>query len=196
MSNKESVSKEIVKKEAVKREASKKEAVSKAAKQEEPVRKETRREVKKEIPASLQLTLPLPPGINAQYSTVNGRRVLSEASRKWKHEVAHYIQLLEERNVITDYILHAFSINHLSFFLDFYFATPHRRDLDGGLKITLDAICASMNLNDNRVVDIHLIKKIDPLKPRLEVTMEAIFDWQFDTQYVYLGEDSISDSTS
>jgi crossover junction endodeoxyribonuclease RusA len=53
-----------------------------------------------------------------------------------------------------------------------------------------------MNLNDNRVVDIHLIKKIDPLKPRLEVTMEAIFDWQFDTQYVYLGEDSISDSTS
>ena len=140
-------------------------------------------------PASLTLTLALPPGINVQYSTVNGRRVLSEASRKWKREVEKRIHLLEERDVITEAMQHTFSTNHLSFFLDFYFATPHRRDLDGGLKITLDAICAALNLNDNRVVDIHLIKKIDPLNPRLEVTMEAIFDWQFDTQYVYLGDE-------
>jgi len=143
---------------------------------------------KNQIPAMLRLTLPLPPGINTQYSTVNGRRVLSEASRKWKQAVTNRIKLLEERDVISAAMQHTFSNNHLSFFLDFYFATPHRRDLDGGLKITLDAVCTALDLNDNRVVDIHLIKKIDPLNPRLELTMEAIFDWQFDTQYVYLGD--------
>lgn len=142
----------------------------------------------KREPASFSLTLPLPPGINVQYATVNGHRVLSEVSRKWKHEVARRIALLEERDVLTEQLQHAFSTNHLSFFLDFYFTTPHRRDLDGGLKITLDAICSSLNLNDNRVVDIHLVKKIDPLNPRLEVTMEAVLDWHFDTEYIYLGE--------
>ncbi len=148
---------------------------------------------KNQTPATLTLTLPLPPGINTQYSTVNGRRVLSEASRKWKQSVAQRIRLLEERDVISEAMQHTFNSNHLSFFLDFYFATPHRRDLDGGLKITLDAVCAALDLNDNRVVDIHLIKKIDPLNPRLELTMEAIFDWQFDTQYVYLGDEPASE---
>lgn len=45
--------------------------------------------------------------------------------------------------------------NHLALLLDFYFATPLRRDLDGGLKITQDALCEGLGLNDNRVVDIH-----------------------------------------
>lgn len=40
---------------------------------------------------------------------------------------------------------------------------PLRRDLDGGLKITQDAIYEGLRLNDNRVVDIHLMKHIDPL---------------------------------
>lgn len=151
---------------------------------------------KKETPVSLTLTLSLPPGINVQYATVDGRRVLSEVARKWKREVERRIRLLEERDTLTEEMQRVFSTNHLSFFLDFYFTTPHRRDLDGGLKITLDAICASLNLNDNRVVDIHLIKKIDPLNPRLEVTMEAIFDWQFDTEYIYLGGADAADSGS
>jgi len=43
-------------------------------------------------------------------------------------------------------------------------------------------------VNDNRVVDVHLVKRIDPLRPHIEVELEAILDWEFDTQYVYLGE--------
>ncbi len=53
-------------------------------------------------------------------------------------------------------------------FIDFFFETPQRRDLDGGLKIAQDAICTALEVNDNRVVDIHLVdihlvKRIDPL---------------------------------
>jgi crossover junction endodeoxyribonuclease RusA len=32
-------------------------------------------------------------------------------------------------------------------------------------------------------VDIHLVKRIDPLRPHLEVELEAIPNWQFDEQY-------------
>ncbi len=75
---------------------------------------------------------------------------------------------------------------YLSFYMAFYFETPLKRDLDGGLKITQDAICEGLGLNDNRVVNIHLVKYIDPLHPHLEVELEALEDWRFDQEYVLL----------
>ena len=78
----------------------------------------------------------------------------------------------------------ALKAGFVGLFLDFYFETPLKRDLDGGLKIAQDAILAPLGVNDNRVVDIHLVKRIDPLRPRLAVELEAIPDWQFDEQYV------------
>ena len=36
------------------------------------------------------------------------------------------------------------------------------------------------------VVDLHLVKQMDTLNPRLEVEIETIADWQFDPQYVLL----------
>ena len=145
--------------------------------------------IRKGRPPTIQLTTPLPPGINTQYATVEGRRVLSEVARKWKKEVGRQIQLLEDKGVLTERISEELRHCYLSIFLEFYFTSPHRRDLDGGLKIALDAVCAALNLNDNRVVDIHLVKKIDPLHPRLELTMEGLTEWEFDEQYeVYLPE--------
>lgn len=132
--------------------------------------------------------LPLPPGINQQYATVNGRRILSRASRSYKEQVAGIVQRLRSEGVISDALVAALRDGFVGLFIDFYFETPHRRDLDGGLKIAQDAICEAIGLNDNRVVDVHLLKRIDPLRPHIEVELEAILDWDFDTQYVYLGE--------
>lgn len=137
-------------------------------------------------PVTINLRVSLPPSINAQYATVGGRRILSEEARKWKREVDKQIERLEDHDLLTDQMKRELGRSYLSVFLDFYFTTPHKRDLDGGLKITLDAICAALNLNDNRVVDIHLIKKIDPLDPRLEIVLESVSDWQFDTEYTYI----------
>jgi crossover junction endodeoxyribonuclease RusA len=64
-----------------------------------------------------------------------------------------------------------------------------KRDLDGGLKITQDSILEALGVNDNRVVDIHLVKRIDPLNPRVEVELEAIPTWEFDETYVLLDGD-------
>ena len=131
--------------------------------------------------------LPLPPGINQQYATVNGRRVLSRDSRNYKKEVRKSIQRLRAEGVISDELVAALREGHIGLFIDFFFETPHRRDLDGGLKVTQDAICDALGVNDNRVVDVHLVKRIDPLRPRIEVELEAISDWVFDREYVFLG---------
>ena len=74
----------------------------------------------------------------------------------------------------------------LALLLIFYFETPLKRDLDGGLKITQDALCEGPGINDNRIVTIHLVKYIDPLHPHLDVELEALDDWQFDEEYALL----------
>ena len=48
-------------------------------------------------------------------------------------------------------------------------------------------MCEALEVNDNRVVDVHLVKRLDPLRPRSEVEIEAIPEWEFDVQCAYLG---------
>ena len=137
-------------------------------------------------PPQLCLTLPLPPSINEQYATVNGHRVSSIVARRFKQQVRDRLGLLEQQGVLYTELHTRLRQNHLALFLDFYFTTPLKRDLDGGLKITQDALCEGLGLNDNRIVDIHLTKHINPLYPHLYVELEAIPDWQFDQEYVLL----------
>ncbi len=143
-------------------------------------------------PPVLEIKLTLPPSINAQYATVDGKRVLTEIARKWKRHVEHRVELLENDEILTDELKRQFSRSYLSVFMEFYFASPHRRDLDGGLKLALDSVCEALGLNDNRVVEIHLVKKIDPLHPHLNFTLEAVPSWEFDEEYVLLDKDQNS----
>ena len=125
--------------------------------------------------------LPLPPGVNNQYSTVNGRRVLSPAARRWKK-----LALRELAGVFDPAFGARARAGYLALFIDFYFETPLRRDLDGGLKITQDAICEALEVDDRRVVDIHLVKRIDPLRPRITVEIEVLPTWSFDDEHPVL----------
>lgn len=138
------------------------------------------------VPSLIRLTLPLPPSINEQYATVDGHRVSTVVARRFKRQVLDILRSLERQGQLSDELRTHFGQCYLTLFLDFYFSTPLKRDLDGGLKITQDAICEGLGLNDNRVVDIHLTKHIDPLHPHLYVELEAIPDWQFDKEYVLL----------
>ncbi len=130
-------------------------------------------------PLRISLRLPLPPSINQQYATVEGRRVLSKASREYKRRVIRQIEGLKREGTISTAFVAQAKAGYLALFLDFYFQTPLRRDLDGGLKIAQDAICRGLGMDDRRVVDIHLVKRIDPGQPRLEVELEALASWEF-----------------
>ena len=144
----------------------------------------------------VRFTLPLPPTINSQYTQVGKRRVLSKEHLAFKRAVRHRIHRLRVDEGLTDSFIAALSEGWIGLFLDFYFETPLRRDLDGGLKITQDAILNALSINDNRVVDIHLVKRIAPTNPRVEVELEAIPTWQFDDEYVYLGEKTAAEDES
>ena len=142
---------------------------------------------RKRVPAFLHVTLPLPPSINEQYATTpDGHRVSTVVARQFKRQVKDALQALERQGVLDEKLLQRFRRDYLALSLEFYFVTPLQRDLDNGLKITQDALCKYLGVNDNRVVDIHLSKRIDPLHPHLDIELEALEDWQFDKEYVVL----------
>ena len=138
---------------------------------------------------TLRLVLPLPPGVNNQYVSVGRRRVLSAPARAFNGDVAKLVAKLRVDGRLPAGREGPFRDALLGVYLVFFFATPHRRDLDGGLKITLDALGRALGFDDRAIVDLHLTKRIDPLRPRVEVEIETIADWEFDRQYQYLGSD-------
>lgn len=141
----------------------------------------------------MRIVLPLPPGVNNQYPTVGNRRVLSKEASRFKRDVKKLLLGAASDAARNETEQARLKAGWLGLYLDFYFATPLKRDLDGGLKITQDALCEALGLDDRRVVDIHLVKRIDPLRPRVEVELEAIAEWEFDQQYIFLGQTAQDD---
>ena len=123
------------------------------------------------LPQELFVVLPLPPSINHQYATVNGRRVLSSKGRHYKTAVAKHLSAILHQSPYRADFFESLGTHALSLSIRFYFKTALRRDLDGGLKISQDAICQAISLNDNRITEIHLHKDLDAARPRMECTL-------------------------
>lgn len=124
----------------------------------------------------LSLTLPIPPSINKHYATVNGRRLLSSAGRLYKTQVGQQVWLALAQSPARASLMDRLQSEPLAFSIRFFFTTALRRDLDSGLKITQDAICEGLGLNDNRIVETHLYKSVDRANPRIEVSLSPAAD--------------------
>lgn len=135
----------------------------------------------------LCFTLPMPPSINEQYYTdKQGRRRLTPGALRYKTEVQRTLHALIAQGILYDTLLTHLRKGYLAVFIECFFETPMRRDLDGVIKITLDAICQELDINDNRVVDLHLSKRIRPLDPHLAIEIDALDHWDFDEEYTVL----------
>jgi crossover junction endodeoxyribonuclease RusA len=117
------------------------------------------------------LILPVPPSINHQYATVNGRRLLSTAGRAYKAQVGQLVWLNLANSPDRSTLLAGLQSASLALFIRFYFTSALRRDVDGGLKIAQDALCEGLGINDNRIVETHLYKHVDKANPRIEVRL-------------------------
>ena len=113
--------------------------------------------------------------------------MLSATAKTFNRDVAKLIAAQRNRQLSTR-LSRRWRTSLLGVYLVYFFETPHRRDLDGGLKICLDALARTIGFDDRAVVDLHLSKKIDPLHPRVEVEIETISEWEFDQTYLYLGQ--------
>ena len=122
----------------------------------------------------LTITLPVPPSINHQYASVNGRRVLSSTGRAYKALVGQLIWLALTQSPSTHSLRNRLQAGPLAFSIRFFFATSLRRDLDGGLKIAQDAVCEGLGVNDNRIIETHLYKHVDKADPRIEVSLSCL----------------------
>ncbi len=122
---------------------------------------------------SIALTLPVPPSVNHQYATVNGRRLLSAKGRAYKEFVGQQILVALAQSPRRDTLRHNLQQASLSLSIHFFFASALRRDTDGGLKIAQDALCEGLGLNDNRVVETHLYKHQDRDNPRMEILLSV-----------------------
>lgn len=122
---------------------------------------------------TLAITLPVPPSINHQYATVNGRRLLSSVGRAYKASVGEQVWLALARSPHKEDLLRRLQSSPLSLSIRFFFTSALRRDVDGGLKIAQDALCEGLAVNDNRIVETHLFKDLDKVSPRIEVRLSA-----------------------
>ena len=122
-------------------------------------------------PDRLSVCLPIPPSINHQYATVNGRRILSAAGRRYKTDVGHQVLLALAQSGCREAVLATFRSRYLSLSMRFHFRSPLRRDVDGGVKITQDAVLEALGLNDNRIVELHLFKSLDSKPPHVEILL-------------------------
>lgn len=123
---------------------------------------------------TFRVTLPVPPSINHQYATVNGRRLLSSAGRAYKTYVGRQVWLALARSSARFSLRHRLQSGPLALSIRFFFASALRRDLDGGLKIAQDAVCEGLGLNDNRIIETHLYKQVDKADPRIEVSLSFL----------------------
>jgi crossover junction endodeoxyribonuclease RusA len=119
----------------------------------------------------IALTLPLPPSINHQYATVNNRRVLSAVGRRYKNEVGRQVLVALAHSAHREALLQTLRSAYLTLAIRFHFSSPLRRDVDGGLKITQDALCEALGLDDSRVFEVHLCKTVGATLPCIEVTL-------------------------
>ncbi|MDF0674926.1 MAG: RusA family crossover junction endodeoxyribonuclease [Nitrospira sp.] len=122
----------------------------------------------------LTVTLPVPPSINHQYASVNGRRLLSSAGRAYKTYVGRHVWLALAQSPAGPSLRDRLQSGPLALSIRFFFASPLRRDLDGGLKIAQDAVCEGLGLNDNRIIETHLYKQVDKTDPRIEVSLSFL----------------------
>jgi len=135
----------------------------------------------------LCITLPLPPSINEQYYTDKRRnRRLTPIALRYKAEVQKILINLKQQGILYTSLLERMSTCYLALYFEFYFSTPLQRDLDSGLKILLDSICKGLEANDNRVVELHLSKRISPQDPHVYVEIDTLDHWDFDEEYKVL----------
>jgi crossover junction endodeoxyribonuclease RusA len=101
----------------------------------------------------------------------------------YKSDVQKVLRDLQRQGILRASLLERIRTRYLALYIEYYFATPLQRDLDNGLKITQDALCKGLGANDNRVVEIHLSKRISPLDPHIYVEIDTLDEWEFDEEY-------------
>lgn len=116
----------------------------------------------------LRLELPYPPGVNALYRVFKGRSIKSAICREyhagvaaavWYHQRYHYADLAPP----------------LRMTIDLHPPDARKRDVDGPIKVCLDAVFAGLGVDDSAVKVLHVeMHAPDRANPRADVLLENL----------------------
>lgn len=114
----------------------------------------------------MRLSLPYPPSVNRYWRMVRGMMILSAEARAYKKHVA--FECIGQLGCA-----HEAHKGPVSVSIGVH--RPKRcGDLDNTLKAVLDSIKGIAYDDDSQVVEIHAFRHEDKLRPRVEITIEAL----------------------
>lgn len=103
-------------------------------------------------------TKPIP--LNAMYRSYNGRTILSKRGRETKDALATELLVLGR----IEPMMGTVGLN-----LTLHFGDKRRRDIDGYLKVLLDALEGVVYKDDVQIVELHVYKLYSKEDPRVEI---------------------------
>jgi len=107
-------------------------------------------------------TKPVP--LNAKFFICRGRNILSKRYREAKAA----LQLETSSQWHTEPLSTPVVVN-----INQYFGDKRKRDIDGAIKIILDAMEGIVYNNDNQIVEMHVTKSYDKENPRTEIEVTS-----------------------
>lgn len=108
----------------------------------------------------MRLTLPLPPSANRYWRYTRGRVLVSREARAYRAR-CQTAALAQRAKVLSGEV----ELSGVVYFEN------RRRDLDGAIKVLLDALEGICYANDRQVWKLSLEKAIDRESPRVEITI-------------------------
>jgi len=109
------------------------------------------------------LVLPYPPSLNRLYRTVRGRPILSREAREYRAAVQRQLAGIGLKATGSPVALSVALYR------------PRRAgDADNALKALLDALNGLLWLDDSQIVEIHLWRRDDKARPRVELLVEEV----------------------
>lgn len=139
----------------------------------------------------LVATLPLPPGVNASYKTVNFKVQNGDKKGTWVRRpgATPALEQFKEDAILSFYTdKHLWNWDAISRIKDskkkvplaatirFYFKTLWLHDVDGCIKAAMDAVFKYIGLNDNTVVRLKIEKLADRENPRCEISLSVCLE--------------------
>ena len=117
----------------------------------------------KQLEIGLKLILPYPPSVNNLYFNRWGKRVLSDAGRRFKSDVA-VLAMLQGARLLNGDLSVTFRV----------FRPKRIGDLDNRLKISQDALKGICFEDDKQIVEIHAFRFDDKINPRIEIDLKEL----------------------
>ncbi len=117
----------------------------------------------KQAQSEIKLTLPYPPSVNNLYFNRWGKRVLSDAGRRFKSD-AGVLAILQGAKILTGDLSVTFRV----------FRPKRIGDLDNRLKISQDALKGICFEDDKQIIEIHAFRFDDKINPRIEIDLKEL----------------------